>query len=321
MFPFPRSTADDSDLNRIRSRRLRHYDLHQGMVAWVRDGFPPQTNIVRVKGQRSVFADHPKGRQCVNPERIDGIRRSASNQDHGSTQLDMHRWRTIYLCSWRDQRCRPGNADCRVPDRFMILAFWAVGEAPLSSRPPSLWHPDSIIVLSAIGETINIMTLGGLAMAVGILVDDATVEVENINRNREAEQKGHGTSVLDSASQIATTRLRVHTFDLHCVLLRFLLSGVARYLFVPLAEAVVFAMLASYLLSLTIVPTMAKYLLRGDKHEQVHEPHPLVRLRSVLKRPSREFRHSYRSLLEICLRHRRAFLLRSSQLPRLARDS
>ena len=124
----------------------------------------------------------------------------------------------------------------------------------------------SIIVLSLIGQTINIMTLGGLALAVGILVDDATVEVENINRNREAEpDKDLDEVVLDSAMQIATPAF-VSTLSI-CIVFApmFLLSGVARYLFLPLAEAVVFAMLASYFLSRTIVPTMAKYLLRGQK--------------------------------------------------------
>ena len=123
----------------------------------------------------------------------------------------------------------------------------------------------SIIVLSIIGQTINIMTLGGLALAVGILVDDATVEVENINRNREAEpDKNLDEVVLDSAMQIATPAF-VSTLSI-CIVFApmFLLSGVARYLFLPLAEAVVFAMLASYFLSRTIVPTMAKYLLRGQ---------------------------------------------------------
>ena len=116
----------------------------------------------------------------------------------------------------------------------------------------------SIIVLSALGETINIMTLGGLALAVGILVDDATVEIENINRNismgKEIMQ-----AILDGASQIAVPAL-VSTFAICIVFVpMFFLSGVARYLFVPLAEAVVFAMLASYLLSRTLVPTMARY--------------------------------------------------------------
>src|SRR3989449_9035586 len=156
------------------------------------------------------------------------------------------------------------------------------------------------------------MTLGGLALAVGILVDDATVEVENINRNREAEpDKDLDEVVLDSASQIATPAF-VSTLAI-CIVFApmFLLSGVARYLFVPLAEAVVFAMLASYFLSRTIVPTMAKYLLRGDKHGADHAPshNPLVRLQKRFEEAFERFRGSYRGLLESCLHHRMAFLI------------
>jgi multidrug efflux pump subunit AcrB len=170
----------------------------------------------------------------------------------------------------------------------------------------------SIIVLSAIGETINIMTLGGLALAVGILVDDATVEVENINRNREAEpEKNLDEVVLDSASQIATPAF-VSTLSI-CIVFApmFLLSGVARYLFVPLAEAVVFAMLASYFLSRTIVPTMAKYLLRSEKGhgEGVPSRNPLVRLQKRFEEAFEKFRHSFRGLLETCLHHRAVFLI------------
>jgi multidrug efflux pump subunit AcrB len=167
-------------------------------------------------------------------------------------------------------------------------------------------------VLSALGQTINIMTLGGLALAVGILVDDATVEVENINRNREAEpEKDLDGVVLDSASQIATPAF-VSTLSI-CIVFApmFLLSGVARYLFVPLAEAVVFAMLASYLLSRTIVPTMAKYLLRGETGEdkKSHVSNPLVRLQKRFEEAFEKFRRSYRLMLEFCLQHRRIFLI------------
>ena len=157
------------------------------------------------------------------------------------------------------------------------------------------------------------MTLGGLALAVGILVDDATVEVENINRNRAAEpEKDMDEVVLDSASQIATPAF-VSTLSI-CIVFApmFLLSGVARYLFVPLAEAVVFAMLASYFLSRTIVPTMAKYLLRGDKQGGTRCPrrNPLgPASEGVLRRPSKDSVRGYRGLLESCLHHRRVFLI------------
>jgi multidrug efflux pump subunit AcrB len=196
---------------------------------------------------------------------------------------------------------------------FMILTFlgsWRSTVIIATSIPLAILT--SIIVLSAIGETINIMTLGGLALAVGILVDDATVEVENINRNREAEpDKDMDEVVLDSASQIATPAF-VSTLSI-CIVFApmFLLSGVARYLFVPLAEAVVFAMLASYFLSRTIVPTMAKYLLRGEKEHGVNSPsrNPLVRLQKRFEAAFERFRGSYRRALEFCLHHRRTFLI------------
>ncbi len=123
----------------------------------------------------------------------------------------------------------------------------------------------SVMVLSFLGETINIMTLGGLALAVGILVDDATVTIENIERYLE-ERQPLREAILDGASQIAVPAL-VSTLCICIVFVpMFLLEGVARYLFVPLAEAVVFAMLASYFLSRTLVPTMAMYLLRAKPH-------------------------------------------------------
>jgi multidrug efflux pump subunit AcrB len=195
----------------------------------------------------------------------------------------------------------------------MILTFlgsWRSTVIIATSIPLAILT--SIIVLGAIGQTINIMTLGGLALAVGILVDDATVEVENINRNREAEpEKDLDEVVLDSAAQIATPAF-VATLSI-CIVFApmFLLSGVARYLFVPLAEAVVFAMLASYVLSRTIVPTMAKYLLRGDKGEaqDAAVSNPLKRLQKRFEAAFEKFRGSYRGLLELCLHHRRIFLM------------
>ena len=254
-----------ADLNRIPIKTIGGTTIYIKDVAWVRDGFPPQTNIVRVNGQRSVLLTIQKGGERVHAERDLGHQRpSASNQNDCSAPAeDNAPGRPVDFCSWRDQWSGQGNTDCRVPDRFHDSYF----SGQLAKHPdhrdldPSgdsdLDHRASV----RSGETINIMTLGGLALAVGILVDDATVEVENINRNREAEpEKDMDEVVLDSASQIATPAF-VSTLSI-CIVFApmFLLSGVARYLFVPLAEAVVFAMLASYFLSRTIVPTMAKYL-------------------------------------------------------------
>jgi multidrug efflux pump subunit AcrB len=169
----------------------------------------------------------------------------------------------------------------------------------------------SIIVMSALGETINIMTLGGLALAVGILVDDATVEIENINRNI-AQGKEIQRAILDGAQQIAVPAF-VSTLAICIVFVpMFFLAGVARYLFVPLAEAVVFAMLASYLLSRTLVPTMAKYLLKGHEQEAGHLPgsssNPLVRLQVRFEEAFERFREGYHKWLDVCLQHRKIFL-------------
>ena len=169
----------------------------------------------------------------------------------------------------------------------------------------------SIIVLSALGETINIMTLGGLALAVGILVDDATVEIENINRNIA---RGQGDRTGDSGRRAADRGpgLRFDAGHLHRVRADVLPDRRRAYLFVPLAEAVVFAMLASYLLSRTLVPTMAKYLLRGHEQEAGHlntaSRNPLVRMQVAFELGFEKFRDRYHALLERCLHHRAMFL-------------
>ena len=169
---------------------------------------------------------------------------------------------------------------------FMILVFLGSWRSTLIiavSIPLSILT--SILAMSALGETINIMTLGGLALAVGILVDDATVEIENVNRNLE-EGKHIRQAILDGAAQIAVPAL-VSTVCICIVFLpMFFLGGVARYLFVPLAEAVVFAMLASYILSRTLVPTLAMYLLRVKPHGATRSRNPFVILQRLFERAS-----------------------------------
>jgi multidrug efflux pump subunit AcrB len=170
----------------------------------------------------------------------------------------------------------------------------------------------SLLMLAALGETINIMTLGGLALAVGILVDDATVEIENINRNLE-EGKEVEDAILTGAAQIAVPAF-VSTLSICIVFVpMFFLGGVARYLFVPLAEAVVFAMLASYFLSRTIVPTMAKYLLKGHEHDRVDRAkasrNPLVRFQITFEHYFEKLRRWYYGVLGFCMEYRPVFLV------------
>jgi len=303
------------DLNRIPIKTIGDTTIYMKDVAWVRDGFPPQTNIVKVNGQRSVLLTIQKAGNASTLNVISGVK--ALLPQIASTLPPQ-----LKITPLADQSIFVRGAISGVVREtliaacltaFMILTFlgsWRSTVIIATSIPLAILT--SIIVLSAIGETINIMTLGGLALAVGILVDDATVEVENINRNREAEpDKDMDEVVLDSASQIATPAF-VSTLSI-CIVFApmFLLSGVARYLFVPLAEAVVFAMLASYFLSRTIVPTMAKYLLRGEKQHDANAPsrNPLVRLQKRFEEAFERFRHTYRMALEFCLHHRRAFLI------------
>ncbi len=170
----------------------------------------------------------------------------------------------------------------------------------------------SLIMLYVLGETVNIMTLGGLALAVGILVDDATVEIENINRNLE-QGKEIEQAILDGAAQIATPAL-VSTLAICIVFVpMFFLSGVARYLFVPMAEAVVFAMLASYLLSRTVVPTMAKYLLKehddAETAKKQASRNPLVRFQLGFEAGFTRTRLGYLRLLTLCVDHAPVFLI------------
>ncbi|HET9366146.1 MAG TPA: efflux RND transporter permease subunit, partial [Candidatus Angelobacter sp.] len=166
--------------------------------------------------------------------------------------------------------------------------------------------------LGALGETFNIMTLGGLALAVGILVDDATVEIENIDRNL-AQGKELKQAILDGASQIAVPAF-VSTLCICIVFVpMFFLTGVAKFLFVPLAEAVVFAMLASYLLSRTLVPTLVMYLLRGHEHEDKFRigngiTAPFKRFQIGFERRFERLRESYHGTLKSAMKHRRIFV-------------
>ena len=304
-----------AELNRIPIKTIGSTTIYMKDVAWVRDGFPPQTNIVRVNGQRSVLLTIQKAGDASTLKVISGIKSllpQIATTVPPQLKMEPLADQSIFVKGAISGVVREALiAACLTA--VMILVFlgnWRSTLIIATSIPLAILT--SIIVLSVIGETINIMTLGGLALAVGILVDDATVEVENINRNREAEpDKSMDEVVLDSAMQIATPAF-VSTLSI-CIVFApmFMLSGVARYLFLPLAEAVVFAMLASYILSRTIVPTMAKYLLRGQevgKHG-ARSQNVFIRMQQKFESSFEVFRVSYRKLLERCLHHRRAFLI------------
>ena len=190
----------------------------------------------------------------------------------------------------------------------MILIFlgdWRPTIVISISIPLSIFV--SIILLGALGETINIMTLGGLALAVGILVDDATVEIENIERNL-AMGKEMRQAILDGAQQIAVPAF-VSTLCICIVFVpMFFLTGVAKFLFVPLAEAVSFAMLASYLLSRTLIPTLVMYIMRGHEHRAGRPKTFLGRFQRGFERRFENFRSGYEPCWKPRSQHRGLFV-------------
>jgi len=308
----PRTVAE---LNDLPIKTVGNSTIYIRDVAYVRDGFPPQTNIVHVDGKRAALLTVLKTGNASTLDIISGIKSLLPRLLAGlPQQLDVHLLadQSLFVRASIDGVVKEAViAACLTG--LMILIFlgsWRSTVIIAVSIPLSILT--SIIVLSALGETINIMTLGGLALAVGILVDDATVEIENINRNI-AMGKEIEHAILDGASQIAVPAF-VSTLAICIVFVpMFFLSGVARYLFVPLAEAVVFAMLASYLLSRTLVPTMAKYLLRGHEAEMGHRRgssrNPFVRMQAKFEDAFERRREAYHRLLERSLHHRRAFII------------
>jgi multidrug efflux pump subunit AcrB len=302
------------ELNDLPIKTMGNTTIYIRDVAYVRDGFPPQTNIVRVDGHRAALLTVLKNGNASTLDIISGIKTLLPRILGGlPQQLDVHLLadQSLFVRASIDGVVKEAViAACLTGIMILIfLGSWRSTVIIAASIPLSILT--SIIVLSALGETINIMTLGGLALAVGILVDDATVEIENINRNL-AMGKEIEHAILDGASQIAVPAF-VSTLAICIVFVpMFFLSGVARYLFVPLAEAVVFAMLTSYLLSRTLVPTMAKYLLRGHEAETGHlgsSRNPFVRMQTRFEQAFERFREAYHRLLEQCLHHGSAFIL------------
>src|SRR5271154_5016052 len=305
----PQTVAELNDLP-IKTVGTTTIYIHD--VANVRDGFPPQTNIVRVNGQRSALMTILKSGDASTLDIISSVKALLPTIKASlppALVINPLSDQSVFVKASILGVVREAIiAACLTG--FMILVFLGSWRSTLIiavSIPLSILT--SLIVLSALGETINIMTLGGLALAVGILVDDATVEIENINRNID-QGKEIVQAILDGASQIAVPAL-VSTLAICIVFVpMFFLSGVARYLFVPLAEAICFAMLASYFLSRTLIPTLAKYWLRA------HSGHSAEgRSRNALTRLARGFhyrfealRHRYHGVLQTIVARRAVFI-------------
>ncbi len=279
-------------------------------VATVSDGFSPQTNIVRLNGERGVLISILKNGDASTLSIVKGVRDALPKIMKTlppSIRIEPLADQSIFVRAAISGVVREALiAACLTGIMILIfLGSWRSTVIIAVSIPLSILV--SICVLSAIGQTINIMTLGGLALAVGILVDDATVEIENVNRNLE-EGKELRQAILDGAQQIAVPAL-VATLCICIVFLpMFFLSGVARYLFVPLAEAVVFAMLASYLLSRTLVPTLAMYLLKPHDHVLRPTRNPFTLLQRAFERAFERLRLAYELLLTAFVYRRYIFV-------------
>jgi CzcA family heavy metal efflux pump len=303
-----------AELNALPIRTQNGTTTYMREVAQVRDGFSPQTNIVRQDGLRGTLITVMKNGGASTLDIIaqmkDRLRSVAPTLPESLVMKPLFDQSLFVRASIQGVLNEALIAACLTAAMILLfLGNWRSTLIIAISIPLSILT--SIIVLSAIGQTFNIMTLGGLALAVGILVDDATVTIENIDRNL-ALGKPLTPAILDGAQQIAVPAL-VSTLSICIVFVpMFFLTGVAKFLFVPLSEAVVFAMLASYLLSRTLVPTLLMYLLRGHEHEE-HAPArgfwaPLKRFQRAFETGFERMRLGYHQTLEYCLQHRRIFV-------------
>jgi len=285
-------------------------------VASVRDGNPPQTNIVHVDGNRSVLMMVLKAGSISTLDIIAGIKQKVidvKDQLPDALKIAFIGDQSLFVRGAIGGVANEGIIAALLTS-VMILLFlgsWRSTVIIAISIPLSVLG--AIVMLSAIGETLNIMTLGGLALAVGILVDDATVTIENINYHLE-QGKPVEQSILDGANQIVTPAF----VSLLCICIvfvpMFFLTGVARFLFVPMAEAVMFAMAWSFILSRTLVPTMANYLLQPHVHHAEGEGpppsrNPLVRFQRAFEARFERIRRGYRDLLSMALSHRPTFVI------------
>jgi CzcA family heavy metal efflux pump len=304
----PRSIAE---LNDLPVKTVNGTTIYIHDVAHVRDGFAPQTNVVRQDGVRGSLLTVLKNGGASTLDIVSNIR-SILPRILATVPPELN-VKLLFDQSLFVRSAIQGvihealTAACLTAAMILLfLGNWRSTLIIAVSIPLSILT--SVILLSALGETFNIMTLGGLALAVGILVDDATVEIENIERNL-GMKKELKQAILDGAQQIAVPAF-VSTLCICIVFVpMFFLTGVARYLFVPLAEAVVFAMLASYLFSRTLIPTLVMYLLRGHEDDSHKEPtNVFSRVQRGFEHGFEHFRRAYCNTLEGIMQHRAAFV-------------
>ncbi|MDN3221468.1 efflux RND transporter permease subunit [Pseudomonas nunensis] len=284
-------------------------------VADVHDGNAPQTNIVHVDGNRSVLMTVLKNGSASTLAIVDGIRdRIETLKDSWPEALKVLpiNDQSVFVRAAIKGVVLEGALAAALTSVMILLFLGSWRSTIIIAVSIPLAILGSIISLAAMGETLNLMTLGGLALAIGILVDDATVTIENVNWHLE-QGKDVETAILDGAKQIVTPAF----VSLLCICIAFVpmffLDGVSRFLFVPMAEAVIFAMVCSFVLSRTLVPTMAKYLLRphvahAEGDQALPSRNPLVRFQQRFEAGFSRIRENYRATLERALARRKVFL-------------
>jgi multidrug efflux pump subunit AcrB len=282
-------------------------------VAYVHDSYPPQTNIVRVDGANAVLMTIVKAGTASTIDVIDGVKALLPHLRETlpeSLKLEAVSDQSTFVKAAVHSVIQEGMTAAALTGVMILLFLGSWRSTLIISVSIPLAILAAIAALAATGETINVMTLGGLALAVGILVDDATVWIENINSKLE-EDRDIESAIMDCARQI----IAPVTVSLLCMSIVFVsmfgLTGVSGFLFRPLAKAVVFALTASYILSCTLVPTMANYLLAGQDHAHAGgtpSRNPLVRLQHGFEHKFEALRHAYSRLLAKALQLRLRFV-------------
>jgi multidrug efflux pump subunit AcrB len=312
--------SDINELGNLPIKQVNGTTIYIRDVAHVRDGSPPQTNIVHVDGNRSVLLSVLKNGSASTLAIVAGIKqRLADSKGLLPDELKVAPIgdQSLFVRAAINGVAREGVIAAALTSLMILLFLGSWRSTVIIAVSIPLAILGAIALLSAFGETLNIMTLGGLALAVGILVDDATVTIENINWHLE-HGKDVETAIIDGAKQIVTPAF----VSLLCICIvfvpMFFLDGVARFLFVPMAEAVIFAMVCSFILSRTLVPTMAKFLLKphaphvDEQGAHVAQPvsgNPLVRFQRAFEARFERIRGVYHGMLELALAHRRPFVL------------
>jgi multidrug efflux pump subunit AcrB len=306
-----------NELNELPVKTVNGAVIRVRDVAMVHDGYQPQTNVVRLDGVRGVLLTILKSGTASTLDVVRGVKAAMPRILSGlPPELEAKEFadQSLFVRAAVSGVVKEGVIAASLT-ALMILLFLGTWRGTLIiaiSIPLSVLA--SIAALSALGETINLMTLGGLALAVGILVDDATVEIENVHRQM-ATGKPTIQSILDGAQEIALPAF-VGTLCICIVFVpMFFLAGTARYLFVPLAEAVVFAMLASYVLSRTLVPTLVMWFYRHIQYRgHLAEPagaapwlRPLLTIQLGFERGFARLKAGYGRLLAAVLHHRLMF--------------